>query len=150
MKRQFGNRLTRLLSGGAVLCPAENALLDAMVTALPPAMRAVVEAQFDAYNLVQREVDGRALNFYRKARGAVTSEGLPLLSLKAQEAPLVRLTVRVGDSVAPVHAVLTAVDGRAFSLTTDRALEAEERGGAVVVERVLDAWRSNIESRDEA
>jgi hypothetical protein len=54
LKRQFGSRLSRLLNGGATLSPAEHALLDAAVTALPPELRAIVEAQFGAYNLVQR------------------------------------------------------------------------------------------------
>jgi hypothetical protein len=144
LKRQFGSRLSRLLNGGATLSSAEHALLDAAVTALPPELRAIVEAQFGAYNLVQREVDGRALNFYRKERGVVRSEGLPLLPLKEQEAPLIRLSGRIEGSPEPVHAVLTAVSGRAFSLTTDRALELRERERTVKIERVVNAWRSNL------
>jgi len=144
LKRQFGSRISRLLNGGATLSPAEFALLNSAVTALPPEIRSVVEAQFAAYNLVQREVDGRALNFYRKDRGAVTSKGVPLLALKAEEAPLIRIAARIEGSPEPVHAVLTAVGGRAFSLTTDRALGLRERERSLQVERVVNAWRSNV------
>lgn len=150
VKLQFGNWLTRLLWGGDTLYPAEQALLDALVTGLPAKLRGTVEAQFHAYNLAQREVNGRALNFYRKARGTVSSDGLTLLTLKAQDAPLIRITARVGGSTAPVHAVLTAVGGRAFSVTTDRPLEASERESAVVVEHVVDSWRSNVDLYAEA
>jgi hypothetical protein len=149
VKRQFGSRLSRLLNGGATLSTAEYALLNSAVTALPPELRAIVEAQFEAYNLVQREVDGRALNFYRKERGAVRSERLPLLSLKEEEAPLVRLSARIEGSPEPVHAVLTAVSGRAFSLTTDRALGLRERERNVSVDRVVNAWRSKFAPRAE-
>jgi hypothetical protein len=74
LKRQFGSRLSRLLGGGATLSSAEYALLDAAITALPPDLRAIVEAQFDAYNLVQREVDGRALRRLQEREKAVTVE----------------------------------------------------------------------------
>jgi hypothetical protein len=54
-------------------------LLEQLVASLPPPLRSAVESQFDAYNLVQREVDGRALNFYRKkGRKANNMEGLPV------------------------------------------------------------------------
>jgi hypothetical protein len=147
LKRQFGSCLARLLHGGATLSSVEYALVDAAVAALPPELRSIVEAQFDAYNLVQREVDGRALNFYRK--GAAKSEGMPVLPLKDSEAPLIRLRARVEGSLEPVHAVLTAVAGRAFSLTTDRALGIQERERAVTIDSVVNAWRSNFVPRAE-
>jgi hypothetical protein len=149
LKRQFGSRLSRLLNGGATLSSVEYALLDAAVTALPQELRSIVVAQFGAYNLVQREVDGRALNFYRKGPGAAKSEELPVLPLKEQEAPLIRLSARIEGSPAPVHAVLTAVAGRAFSLTIDRALGLRERERAVKIERVVNAWRANLAPHTE-
>jgi len=79
----------------------------------------------------------------------VRSEGLPLLPLKEQEAPLIRLSARIEGSPEPVHAVLTAVFGRAFSLTMDRALGLRERERIVKVERVVNAWRSNLAARAE-
>jgi hypothetical protein len=147
LKRQFGSRWARMFNGGATLSSVEYALVDAAVAALPPELRSIVEAQFDAYDLVQREVDGRALNFYRK--GAATAEGLPVLPLKEPEAPLIRLSARIEGSAEPVHAVLTAVAGRAFSLTLDRAPGLRERERAVKIENVVNAWRSNFAPRTE-
>ena len=70
-KSQFGNAISRLLWGGVCLSPLESGLLRRMVNELPQNLRAIVEAQFESYNLAQREADGRAL------RGRV-SPGSPL------------------------------------------------------------------------
>jgi hypothetical protein len=45
--------------------------------------------------------------------------------------------------------VLTAVAGRAFSLTIDRALGLRERERAVKIERVVNAWRANLAPHTE-
>lgn len=145
IKRQFGSLVRRVLGSGATLYAAEHAILEAAVASLPDSLRETVEAQFEAYNLVQREVDGRALNFYRKVGGVVNREGLPLLPLKNIEVPLVRLTARVDGGESPIHAVLTAVSGRAFCLITNRSLKPRERNSSVHVERVVQSWRSNLD-----
>jgi hypothetical protein len=66
VKTNFGNAISRLLWGGVCLSRVESGLLQRMVDELPGKLRAVVEAQFETYNLVQREADGRAVNFYRR------------------------------------------------------------------------------------
>ena len=63
MKRAFGNTITRLLWGGTTLNPVEHQLLERLVAELPTPIRMVAEQQLYACNLVQREADGRALNF---------------------------------------------------------------------------------------
>ena len=127
------------------MSPAERKLLEALVEALPPELRAVVEAQFSAYNLVQREFDGRTLNFYRKKDGKPNNmAGLPLLKHKGREAPLVRVMASIGSYAQPIHAVLTAVDGRAFCVTFDRKMGRKERAEPVLVQSVTNAWRSNF------
>jgi len=50
----------------------EEDLLRLSLKDLPTALRSIVESHLNAYNLVQREVDGRALNFYRIKRGLPT------------------------------------------------------------------------------
>lgn len=150
MKRHFGNLLSRVLWGGSSLTSAEHKILVALVAALPPALRTNVEAQFSAYNLVQRESDGRALNFYRKKNGIPNNmTGLPLLTHKSREAPLARLTASIGQGQEPLHAVLTAVDGRAFCVSFSRSLGRDVSAGAVQVESTVQAWRSNFEIADQ-
>ena len=143
MKRTFGNFVERMLWGGTKLTDVEFGLLQQLVDSLPPPLRSAVERQFDAYNLVQREVDNRALNFYRKKVGKANNmEGLPLLTMFVEEAPLVRLTVNVSGDSEPLHATLTAVGGRVFCMALSRPLRPD---GSVTVSDIKQSWRSNFQ-----
>jgi hypothetical protein len=144
VKREFGTRLSRLVQGGVKLTDAEHSIVCALVDALPPPLKATVEAQFERYNIVQREADQRGLNFYLKKGGVVSTVGLPLLSHKGVEAPLVRITAKLGATSAPLHAVLSAVNGRAFQVTLDRRLSVLEHVECAHVEETVQAWRSNF------
>jgi hypothetical protein len=146
MKWQFGNPLTRLLWNGTKLRDAEAQLLSLAVDELPADLRRIVEAQLRAFNLVQREVDGRALNFYRKKGGQANDmTGIDLLPLKMAEAPLIRITAQFDGDAEPVHAVLTAVQNRVFCLSMSRPLPARTGSRASLVHSVA-SWRSNIAS----
>ena len=112
---------------------------------MPLHLRSVVSAQFDGYNLVQRESDGRALNFYRKKDGGAEAlTDLPVIDHKQREAPLVRITATIGESSEPLHAVLTAVNGRAFCISFNRRPSRLEQNAAIHVKRTVEAWRSNV------
>jgi hypothetical protein len=135
----FGNRVTRALRGGVTLAPAEQWLLAQLVEALPSHLQSVVQAQLGSYNLAQREIDGRAINLYRRP---ALFPGMPLLAMSVTEAPLVRLSVSVGSS-EPVHATLTAVTGRVFCMAFNRSVKTLAPSNLKVV-RVTEAWRSNF------
>ncbi|MFZ5724238.1 MAG: hypothetical protein ACOY33_11330 [Pseudomonadota bacterium] len=141
MKHRFGNFLTRLLWGGTVLSPVEARLFEACMSALPDHLRTVVEAQVASCNLLQREIDGRALNFYRKGRSATDT---PKLKMLVTEAPLIRISARVYGLKEPVHALLVAVNGRLFCMSLSRAVNSLGAGSGVRVEKVSQAWRSNF------
>jgi hypothetical protein len=143
--------LTRLVRGGTTLTAAEHRLLCLMVDALPPHLRGIVERQFDSYNLVQREIDKRALNFYRVRlgrRGVLPVA--PLLKSKLDEAPLVRITARIAGESEPLHAVLTAVRGRAFTVAFSRAVPEQLQADALSVADVTRAWKSNFSGGETA
>lgn len=145
VKRTFGNWITRFVRGGQTLTDAEHHLLCLLVRQLPPHLRDTVERQFASYNLVQRETDRRALNFYRVGLGK--SGVLPVtppLTSKLDVAPLVRISARVADEVEPLHAVLTAVNGRAFSVSFSRAVSERVKPEALSVDTVTEAWKSNF------
>ena len=61
VKREFGTRVSRFLQGGVKLTDAEHSIVCALVDALPPQLRSVVEAQFERYNLAQREAASQAM-----------------------------------------------------------------------------------------
>ena len=136
---EFGNWLTRAIRGGVTLHPAEQWLLATLVAALPEHLRATVKVQLRSYNLAQREIDGRAINLYRRP---ALSPQMPLLSMSAPEAPLVRLEARssAGESV---HATLNAVSGRVFCMALSRSVQDITPSSLKVV-RVTEAWRSNF------
>ena len=147
VKRTFGSVFRRIMSGGTVLTPVEHQLIERLVAALPASLRGTVEAQFEAYNLVQREVDGRALNFYRTTTGRAGVADLPQLAMTQDVAPLVRLTANIEGQKEPVHATLTAVSGRAFCIGFSRALPAK---GGVSVVKTKQAWRSKFAGGEDA
>ena len=147
MKRRFGSLLTRTLRGGANLSDEEHFLLKSLVDALPLGLRSVVSAQFNSYNLVQREQDGRALNFYRVP---LIGKPLPpgrLLEMKSDEAPLIGLVAQIEGETRPLHATLSAVHGRAFAVAFDRPVPSV---GALRlgVTKVSHSWRSNFRDSD--
>jgi hypothetical protein len=145
VKRTFGAWITRLLRGGHTPTDAEHHLLCLLVGQLPPRLRATVERQFESYNLTQRESDGRALNFYRVRVGKSGALPVgPLLSSKLDVAPLVRISATVAGEIEPLHAVLTAVNGRAFSVSFNRAVSERVRPEALSVDKVTQAWKSNF------
>ena len=97
MKLEFGGLLRRLFFGGVRLLPIEQALMTAMVEALPPPLQHAVQQQLDAYNLVQREADGRALNFYRMVGRKASRDGIPPLPIQRGDVKLLRLTFTLAE-----------------------------------------------------
>jgi hypothetical protein len=136
---EFGNWLTRALRGGVALSPAEQWLLAQLVAALPEHLIATVQAQLRSYNLAQREIDGRAINFYRRP---ALSPQMPLLPMSTAEAPLVRLTASLVPG-EPVHATLNAVTGRVFCMALNRSVQGVPASVLRVIQ-VTQAWRSNF------
>ena len=137
--------MTRLLRGGVRLSDAEHFLLQASVERLDPEIRGVVVSQFEQYNLVQREVDGRALNFYKIKLGRrAPLEVSELLAMTAAEAPLIKISVAPPGEEKPLHAVLTAVNGRAFCLTFDRVPPRSPFGPGAQVTSSTQSWRSEV------
>ena len=148
MKRTYGNFVIRLIWGGTRLTDTEFQLLQQLIGSLPTSLRSVVETQFEAYNLVQRETDGRALNFYKKKGGSANNmKGLPLLDMAVDEAPLIRLTANIAGDAEPFHATLNAVKGRVFCIALSRPIRSD---GIVTVSDVKQAWRSNFHCEKDA
>ena len=142
VKRQFGGLIPRLLRGGTTLSDAEYAVICFLVDALPPDLRSIVSIQLNAYNLVQRESDGRALNFYRFKNGSPSFvDDLPQLQMKTEESPLVRAKLSFEGEKEPLHAVLTAVRGRVFCVSFSRPPRATP---SVRVRDTEQSWQSSV------
>ena len=147
MKRKFGSFLTRSFLGpGINLTDVEHFLVDELIRSLPDWLKNIVEAQIEAYNVVQREVDGRALNFYSRGTGRYTnlSNKIPNLTMLVEEAPMMRITAQIGDDPDLVHATLNAVQGRVFCVAFSRRVDRYPPATTVRVIDSTDAWRSNF------
>jgi len=146
MKRHFGTLLTRsFLGSGTDLTDIEHRVTEELIASLPDWLRTAVEAQIETYDLVQREVDGRALNFYRKRSGHKgVVDGQPILEMHGEEAPLMRITIRLGEDHELVHATLNAVLGRVFCVAFNRRIDAYPGTITMTVIDRKEAWRSNF------
>jgi hypothetical protein len=145
MRWRFGNAFTRLVWGGVRLRDSERKLLELAVDELPEDVRRTVDAQLCAYNLAQRESDGRAINFYRKAgKQPNDMADVALLPMRVNDAPLVKITAKFEAAPEPVHAVLTAVGNRVFCISFSRKLTSQDDASPVAVLRSVASWRSNV------
>ena len=144
VKRQFGGPIARLMRGGTTLSGTEHRVLCCLVDALPVDLRTIVTAQLNAYNLVQREIDGRALNFYRFKTGLPAFvDDLPRIEMKTDESPLVRARLSIEGEEEPLHAVLAAVRGRVFCISFGRPPQLMN-AHRVQVLHAEQSWRSSV------
>jgi hypothetical protein len=147
VKRDFGNWMTRLLRGGTTLTEAEHFVLRTLVESLDPEIKSTVQSHFSEYNLVQREVDGRALNFYKiGSRGRKLEVATPL-KMESDEEPLVKITFALSGDSNPFHAVLTAVKGRAFCVTFGRVPPTSSFSVTPAISRITQSRRSGVNAR---
>src|SRR5215475_9640683 len=135
MKRHYGSWASRLFRSGTTLSGSEHRILSLLISELPLQLRGKVERQFESYNLVQREVDKRALNFYRHGVGGLLPVS-PILKSDLEVAPLVRLSLKIQGQQELIHAVLTSVGGRAFSVTFSRPVPRESKPADLSIEKV--------------
>ncbi len=144
IKRKFGGMLARLLRNGVTLTAAEYAVLCSLVDALPAELRSTVKSQLEAYNLVQREADGRALNFFRFKNGSISFvDDLPQIDMRADGDDLVRARLCISGDPEPYYVALSAVQGRLFTLSFSRA-PGVHAGRTVQVLDIEQAWRATV------
>lgn len=145
MKSVYGTWATRLFAGGVTLSSVELAVLEHLVGTLPAELKDPLLAQLNGCNLVQREIDGRALNFYKKKLGRVTRAGLPELPLKSGEVLLLKMAFRVPGQTDSFHATMTAIDRQFFCLSFSHDLRPFSMSKEISVQDITQSWRSNIE-----
>jgi hypothetical protein len=144
MNFEFGNLFTRLFWGGVRLLPLEQTVLSQLVESLPEQLGEIVVTQLQACNLVQREVDGRALNFYRMIGSRATREGVPDLPVKSGEVLLIKMAFSLHDDAQLLHATMTAIDQQFFCVNFSQDLRPMGDYTRIVVQGVTNSWRSGL------
>ena len=148
MKRYFGSLLLRVVRSGVVLRKNEHQIVASMVAELPDHLRGTVESQFNEYNLVQREADGRTLNFYKMGfMSAKPRQPQNALHGTKAAAPLMRVSVSTPGDTEPLHATLNAVNGRVFCVSFSKVVPESNLGQAISITKVTHAWHSNFPTR---
>ena len=145
VKTKFGTIFTRLLGSGVALNPLEIEVMHRLFDGLPLPIRAPAIEQLELYNLVQREYDGRALNFYRKVNGKVSLADLPKLPIRPGEVVLLRMAFLLEGGGERFHATMTAVNQRFFCMSFGSDTRPLVNRHIASVERVVDSWRSSLE-----
>jgi hypothetical protein len=149
VKRYFGSLLLRLIRGGVLLRQGEHQILSSMVAELPDHLRSSVENQFAEYNLVQREVDGRALNFYKMS--LFSAKPLQVrAALHGKRQDLIRVSASAPGEAEPIHATLKVVAGRAFCASFNRPAPELSDGRPLMITKVTHAWQSEFPARSDA
>jgi hypothetical protein len=143
-KTQFGTFWQRLWRGGVRLFPLEERLLEALLGHMPTPFLAPLQAQLDAYNLAQRQVDGRALNLYRMKGRRVARDDLPPLPCRMGETKLLRFQAVLPNSEA-IHVAFWAVDRYLFGFDTDRDIRPFGTIEQFEISHLRQSWRSAIE-----
>ncbi|MEO0672130.1 MAG: hypothetical protein AAFZ05_08905 [Pseudomonadota bacterium] len=120
----------------------ESQILAEFLDRLPSHLQPTVKEQFELYNLVQREIDGRALNFYRIESQLSFSPRRPLPLLPQIDEPahhLLKLKFVNRSDASVVHATLQAIQRRAFCISFDRAIAQSEELSFV---SQTESWRN--------
>ena len=143
MKLEFGNNLQRFFGGGVKLWSIEKILLVKFFEYLPDGIRRTVEKQIDQYNLVQREINGRAVNFYCK-KFLNSGAKIPLLTTKVVETKLLSIQFKIPDEKNDLNANFWLVNGRFFSINFSHDMRPFKKVEKVNILDVKNSWRSNV------
>ena len=149
MKRFFGSPLLRLVREGVVLRRGEYQIISAMVAELPEHLRSIVVRQFSEYNLVRREADGRALNFYKM--GIFSAKPLQTqaaLHGKDGAAQLINALALTPGQAEPLHATLNVIGGRVFCVSLSRPVPDSTDGQAIKMTNFTHGWQENFPHAD--
>ena len=144
MNIQVTKPLLRIFGSGVKLNSFELKVLGLGLKNLPDDLASIIRLQIEQYNLVQREIDSRAINFYRKSSlfGGVESIS-PILELKQNDVPIIKLEIKT-EKHKSVHAVFHAVNGRFFCITFSISTEELKHTKIVELVAVTKSWRSAI------
>lgn len=141
MRYKFGNKISRFFQGGVTLFPVEELILSHCVENLPQDLKDIVSSQLCEYSLVQREIDSRQLNFYKKRAFSKVNLPSKIIKMNAEEAPLIKIKFEIGKNTI-CSAVLHAVQGRVFCLCFDISTREFKNSNDIKVKEIRKSWRS--------
>ena len=131
------------MRGGVRLAPVETRLLTLFREHIPQTFHSALDAQLEAYNLVQRHVEWRGCTFYRIRAWRVFRDDLPVLPCNAGEVKLLSLAVSPAPDVT-LHVVFWAVRRYFFGFASGESLKPYRDTTELRLLNVKQSWRSNV------
>ena len=144
MKNVFGNIITRTIGSGVSLTKIEKELLELLPINLPPNVAEIIIQQIDTFNLVQREADGRALNFYYIVKGKINRDSMPIIKTKKDETKLLAITFIIEKEPREFHATFTAISGVFFCMNFSDDLRSYKKKSKITVAKISKSWKSDL------
>lgn len=130
---------------GNSITVTEHYVLSMLVDSLPDHAKNIVERQFELYDIMQREVDGRALIFFVCKKVIGNPVSVPLLSgSKLEDYPLISGTFSIKGEPKKLHAKLHVVHGRVFCLKLSFSIKHLREIQYIQLIKIKEVWRSNL------
>ena len=123
MSKQFSNLLLNLMHNGKSISLLENKLLEILFQNLPDFIFSTIKEQFKKYNLLQREIDFKEINFYRIKKGKVFTEDFPKLKTNRQEFELMEIKFKVIKNDAAYIAKFWVVNNLFFCISFNKSIK---------------------------
>jgi len=133
----------RVLRGGTRPTSFEKLCIEACLTHLPEQIKEIANSQLAQYNLIQREIDGRALNFYRVVRFNKIAEPTNLLPIKSKDCVLLKLEVET-DTQEKLNVTLHATSYRIFCIQFSRSVSKPKTIKGISITKCTQSWRNVI------
>ena len=137
------SELVRILRGGIRPTSFEQLCIEACLKNLPEQIKDMANTQLAQYNLIQREIDGRALNFYKVARFNQIVEPSNLLPIKSKDCVLLKIEVET-DTKESVNVTLHATGYRVFCIQFSRSVSNLKSTKEIAVKKITQSWRDVI------
>lgn len=133
----------RILRGGTRPTSFEKLCIESCLTHLPEQIKDVANSQLAQYNLIQREIDGRALNFYKIVRFNQISEPSNLLPIKSKDCVLLKIEIET-DTQEKLNVTLHATGYRIFCIQFSRSVSNLKSIKEISVTKCTQSWRNVI------
>ena len=137
------NNLLRWLRGGIKETQFEFECLKLCLEHLPDKLRPVALKQISEYNLVQREIDQRALNYYNISVFLNVVNPSELLPISSDDCILIKLVVET-ENQDKINVALHATGYRIFCICFNKSVAHLANFSKLNVCSVTNSWETVI------
>ncbi|MHA2852290.1 hypothetical protein, partial [Vibrio harveyi] len=143
LRKAMLNKLRKMILGCTDLTPFEEQSIKLCIDNLPENLKGIAAAQFKEYNLIQREYDGRTVNFYKvKCLRKVVNPN-QLLPIKTDDCVLIKLELKT-ISNERIGVTLHATGHRIFSASFSKDVSNLGKIEGMRLEKLTKSWRSVV------